>query len=77
MSVCTEPGGVTLRRAVDIDPEASLKGLCMLRGVLNSAGCSLGSVNSSGGYCVSAILWRGLLPAYETAAQLVCWWSMF
>jgi hypothetical protein len=49
VSVCTEPGGVTLRRAVEMEPDASRSGLCMLRGVLNSTGCSLGSVNSSGG----------------------------
>lgn len=50
VSVCTDPGGVTLRRAVEMEPDASRRGLCMLRGVLNSTGCSLGSVNSSGGY---------------------------
>jgi hypothetical protein len=49
VSVCTEPGGVTLRRAVEMEPDASRNGLCMLRGVLNSTGCSLGSVNKSGG----------------------------
>lgn len=50
VSVCTLPGGVTLRRAVEIDPEAaSLRGLWMDLGVRNSAGCSVGSVNSKGG----------------------------
>jgi len=66
VSVCTLPGGVTLRRAVEIDPEAaSLRGLWMDLGVRNSAGCSVGSVNSKGG--------NSFAIAASSSLQPLCW----
>lgn len=74
----TEPGGVTLRRAVEMDPEApSRRGLWMERGVRNSGGCSLGSVNSSGGNsglraAITLAVRRGNHTAASTCAAH-CW----